>query len=116
MPSILAEQQLLAHCYAAEALCNLESPQQAAEQLQAAVALQDDFGISSMQEAARAGGDVGTDSHVSATCPLSPWPWLLSLLCNSGIHSTPYIHPFCQQNLQYHIRACVSLMIEEHLI
>ena len=63
---MLAEQQLLAHCYAAEALCNLESPQQAAEQLQAAVALQDYFGISSMQEAARAGGDVGTDSHVSA--------------------------------------------------
>ena len=38
--NVPAEQQLLARCYAAEALCNLQSPQQAAQQLQTAMALQ----------------------------------------------------------------------------
>ena len=71
MPSAPAEQQLLAHCYAAEALCNLQSPQQAAEQLQAAVALQDESGIHSVQEAAKASNDavLAADSYVSAIAP-----------------------------------------------
>jgi len=40
VPGLSSEHQLLAHCYAAEALCNLESPQQAAQQLHTAVTLQ----------------------------------------------------------------------------
>ena len=76
MPGVPAEQQLLAHCYAAEALCNLQSPQQAAEQLQAAVALQDNSGIHSAQEATKGGGDAGqtADSHVSPTASPTPPP------------------------------------------
>lgn len=40
VPGLSSEHQLLAHCYAAEALCNLQSPQQAAQQLHTAVTLQ----------------------------------------------------------------------------
>lgn len=84
MPGVLAEQQLLAHCYAAEALCNLQSPQQAAEQLQAAVALQGASGIQSVQEAAKAGGDAA-DAHVSPTAPAVQWVLLyVSHVCFSS--------------------------------
>ena len=68
VPGVPAEQQVLARCYAAEALCNLHSPEQAAEQLQRAVALQDASGTDSATPgAAKASGDAGpvAECHVS---------------------------------------------------
>ena len=60
MPGVPVEQQLLAHCYAAEALCNLQSPDQAAAQLQTAVALQAACGGDPVQHAGKPSGDAGT--------------------------------------------------------
>ncbi|KAL3145529.1 hypothetical protein ABBQ32_003354 [Trebouxia sp. C0010 RCD-2024] len=67
LPGVPSDQQLLAHCYAAEALCNLQSPDEAAQQLQTAVALQACSGTDSVQQAGRASGDAGpaTDSQES---------------------------------------------------
>ncbi|KAL3136627.1 hypothetical protein ABBQ38_005867 [Trebouxia sp. C0009 RCD-2024] len=59
VPGVPAEQQLLAQCYAAEALCNLQSPEEAAQQLQAAVALQACSGTDSVQQAGKLSGDAG---------------------------------------------------------
>ena len=56
VPGVSPEHQLLAHCYAAEALCNLDSPQQAAQQLQTAVALQGITGSPSPGRSAAAPG------------------------------------------------------------
>ena len=60
MPGVPVEQQLLAHCYAAEALCNLQSSDQAAAQLQRAVALQATCGTDPVQPAGKPSGDAGT--------------------------------------------------------
>ena len=63
-----AEQQLLAHCYAAEALCNLQSPQQAAQQLQTAMALQGMSGADPTGEALKSDGNGGQAHSPEASC------------------------------------------------
>ncbi|KAA6422840.1 MAG: hypothetical protein FRX49_07375 [Trebouxia sp. A1-2] len=79
VPGLSSEHQLLAHCYAAEALCNLQSPQQAAQQLHTAVTLQS---FSDRRQAelpvaeAEADADAAPQPRYGQTPPqMAAYPW-----------------------------------------
>ncbi|DBB12250.1 TPA: hypothetical protein ACH3X3_006354 [Trebouxia sp. C0006] len=77
VPGLSSEHQLLAHCYAAEALCNLESPQQAAQQLHTAVTLQSSSDRRQAElSVAQGGADAAPQQRLGQTPPqMAAYPW-----------------------------------------
>ncbi len=82
VPGLSSEHQLLAHCYAAEALCNLESPQQAAQQLHTAVTLQSS---SDRRQAELSVAQVGADAAPQVCHCICPYDCLSVRFANSTV-------------------------------
>ena len=103
-----SEHQLLAHCYAAEALCNLQSPQQAAQQLHIAVTLQS---FSDRHQAERPVAEVGADAAPQVCNCICPFDCLSVCLFDCSFACSfdcSRIHPF--------IHACMLLIYSKYIV